>query len=527
MQNHLTEMMALIAMELPDNSANASEILHSRVRVLRDVRPPNMRSTLTAQYSTYNAEWLREHELVNNVSRAATFAASVLFVDNDRWDGVPFVLMSGKKLDEKLSYVRVLFKNARFCMRATERPCNWQKQLAFVIGGTNTKLPSMIAASRGLPLPMVKHGQWSVKNPEADIEVFGQSNREMVQLVPDKETEPYVELIRAVMDGARHFFVTTEALLASWKIWTPILDLAERHLPRQYVGRGNDDELLDFVVTSKGIFYRLREKDVRVTETPLHHHPTYASLPSEFRNSSLVSGSEATVVKVLVQQILRVCESKIEAGGIFHLALPGGSTPVPLFLELSSAPLPWELVHLWLVDERCVALSDERSNFNLLNRHLVNKVQIPYVNMHPILVDVADELCSVGPIRADSIYEYTVRRHLPHETFDFVVLGVGNDGHVASLFPHQLPLPGHLVAYTEAKEHPFKRVTLTYELISRADHIAVLLLGNAKHEIMTLISESDNESLYPVLAIKPKNGSLTWYVDHDALFGQETLGSSF
>lgn len=524
MQNHLTEMMALIAMELPDNSANVSEILRSKVRVLRDVRPPTVRSTLTAQYSTYNMEWLGEHELLNNVSRTATFAASVLFVDNDRWDGVPFVLMSGKKLHEKSSYMRILFKNARFCMRATERQCNWQKQLAFIIGGTNMRLPSMIAASRGLPLPTVKPG-WHVKSPETDDELFGQSNREMVQLVADKETEPYVELIGAVMDGVRRFFVTTEALLASWKIWTPILDLAERHLPRQYVGRGNDDELLDFVVTSKGISYRLRERGVGMTEVPLH--PIYASVPSEFRNSSLVSGSETTVVKMLVQQILRVCESKIEAGGVFHLALPGGSTPVPLFLQLSSAPLPWELVHVWLVDERCIALSDERSNFNLLNRHLLSKVQIPYTNIHPILVDVADELCSIGPIRTDIIYEYSVRRHLSHETFDFVVLGVGSDGHVASLFPRHLPLPGHLVAYTETEEHPFKRVTLTFELINRADHISVLILGNAKHEIMTLISESDDGSVYPVLAVKPKNGSLTWYIDHDALFGQETLGSSF
>lgn len=527
MQNHLTEMMALVAMDLPDKSGNISEILQSKVRVLHDMRPPNRHSTLTAQYSTYNMEWLKEQKLSNNVSRTATFAASVLFVDNDRWSGVPFVLMSGKKLDEKSSYVRILFKNARFCMRATEGSCNWQKQLVFLIGGTNLKLPSMIAVSRGLPAPTVKAG-WTAKTPKTDVELFGQNIREMVQLIPDKETEPYVELIGAAIDGARHLFVSTEMLLASWKIWTPALELAERQLPRQYMGQGKDAERLDFVVTSKGIFYQLNQKDVYTTETLLHDHSIYTNIPSEFRNSPLVTGDGASVVKTLVHEIIKICEEKIEAKGSFHLALPGGSTPISLLHELSLASLPWERVHLWFIDERCVTNSDDHSNFNLMQRHLLSKVQISYNNIHPILVDIADELCSEGPIRSDEIYERSIRRHLPSAVFDYIVLGVGNDGHIASLFPNQPPAPSdRLAIYAESEGHLFKRVTLTYNAINSAHHIAVLILGKAKHKMVSLISESDDGVLYPVVAVTPQNGSLMWYMGHEALFGEEATDASF
>jgi len=128
MQNHLTEMLALVAMDLPSNSGNISEILQSKVRVLRQVRLPNRLTTLTAQYTTYNMEWMKGDEIAN-VSNVPTFAASALFIDNDRWAGVPFLLMSGKKLDEKASYVRVRFRNSRACMRVTDETCVWRKQV--------------------------------------------------------------------------------------------------------------------------------------------------------------------------------------------------------------------------------------------------------------------------------------------------------------------------------------------------------------------------------------------------------------
>lgn len=522
MQNHLTEMMTLIAMDLPDNSGNISEILKSKVRVLQQVRPPNRRTTLTAQYSSYNMEWLKEQKLINNITKTATFGASVLFVENDRWSGVPFVLMSGKKLDEKSSYVRILFKNARFCMRATENACNWQKQVIFLIGGTNLKLPAMIAMSRGLPAPAVKSG-WSIKKAKTDVELLGQNLREMVQLVPDAESEPYIELVSAVMDGARHLFVSTDMLLASWKVWTPLLELAERQSPRQYMGQGKDAERLDFVVTSKGLYYQLDQHDVFTSETPVDHHPMYAETPSQFRNSKLVTGSEQSVVRALVQDIVRLSEAAVAEKGVFHLVVPGGSTPIPLFRLLSLAPLSWERIHLWLVDERCVPLSNDQSNFRLLERHLLSQAKIPHGNVHPVYVDAADELCSEGPVRSDDIYESLIRRYLASESFDLIVLGVGSDGHVASLFPGQTPAPDRLVTYTEAEGHLAKRVTLTFAAINRASHVSVIVLGNAKHELVTAIGDSNDDTTYPIVGVKPASGSLTWYIDHDALFGRSSV----
>ena len=115
-QNHLTELLALVAMDLPPDSGNISALLASKARVLRQLRPATEHSTLTAQYSTYNFEWMKD-DATKNVSTVPTFSATALFVDNPRWSGVPFVLVSGKKLDEKSSYARIRFKDARFCAR--------------------------------------------------------------------------------------------------------------------------------------------------------------------------------------------------------------------------------------------------------------------------------------------------------------------------------------------------------------------------------------------------------------------------
>ena len=298
MQNHLTELLALVAMELPESSGNISDILQSKLRLLRQVERANERTTVTGQYSTYNMEWLTEQNLPNNITTTPTYAASVLYINNNRWQGVPFVLMSGKKLDEKASYVRIKFKNSRFCIRWNDESCNWQKQLVFYIGG---KYPTMIAASRGLPAPKLKAG-WSAQKPANEFDMFGQVAFEMVQMFPDIEIEPYVELINGIIDGARHLFVSIDSLYASWDIWTPIIELSEKRRPRQYLGRGQDAERLDFVITSNGIYFQLDSQDEVThgtgpgTLTSDNQDIPQNATPSTFRNSTLISGDKTRVV---------------------------------------------------------------------------------------------------------------------------------------------------------------------------------------------------------------------------------------
>ena len=527
MQNHLTEMMALVAMELPDNSGNITDLLHSKVRVLRQVRPADRHSVVVGQYSTYNTEWMKEQDLTNNVSTTPTYAASVLFVDNSRWNDIPFVLMSGKKMDEKSSYVRVKFRNSRFCTRVSDDACNWQRQLVFRVASSDAKLPPMIAISRGLPTPKFKSGWKEVTSKSSMAALFGQNAKEMVHLIPEDNFDPYVELLEAVMIGSRHFFVPADNIHAAWEIWTPVLDLAATQRPRQYLGRNKDAERLDFVVSSRGI--RFQYDDKNIIQFGDDHGPEllpdFVQVPAYYRNATLVSGSEREVVSKLATEIRFLVESPELTKRNFHLALSGGQSPTSLFERLAEMSLPWQRIHLWLVDERCTELAGVESNFQTLQRHLLNHISIPYLNIHPIPVDASDEVCSLKPAvyRADVIYENALRRLIPELTFDFIVLGLGADGHTASLFPNQPVLRelDHLVVYSDATatSTPGRRTTLTFPVLNSAKNVAVLVLGSGKHDILKSIDQSTDVNLYPITGVKPNNGTLTWYIDYAALLG--------
>lgn len=101
------------------------------------LRPSKNESTkiITGQYSTYNAEWLAETKGSNQVTEVPTFAAAAFYVDNNRWRGVPFLMLSGKKLDKKSSFVRILFKDNHYCPADKTANCKGRRQLIFYIGG--------------------------------------------------------------------------------------------------------------------------------------------------------------------------------------------------------------------------------------------------------------------------------------------------------------------------------------------------------------------------------------------------------
>ena len=155
MQNHLTELLALVAMDLPGSRATINQILANKVAVLRSVNRLDESSVLIGQYHEYPAEAQIERKDTNYDTLTPTFAAGVLVVNTPRWRDVPFVVMSGKKLDEKASYVRVVFKpNNNVCIEANSTVCadsGEPKQLVFYIASGDVNKPVMIFASNSLP----------------------------------------------------------------------------------------------------------------------------------------------------------------------------------------------------------------------------------------------------------------------------------------------------------------------------------------------------------------------------------------
>ncbi|ESO05721.1 hypothetical protein HELRODRAFT_111140 [Helobdella robusta] len=243
MQNHLTELFMLTAMQLPSSGGvNISEIHELKYDLLKKVKLPKMDKILLGQYSTYNVEWLAENKETNKITDTPTFAATTFYVDSEMWRGVPFLFMSGKKLNEKTSYVRIVLKNRKFCLNHNAEFCKDDKQIVFYIGG---KFGEFIAVSKDLPLPSFRSG-WKKKTSTAFKDVFGQSTDEMHLFFPVEEVESYTELIKSIIKGARHMFVPSSILYQSWQVWSSLLEVSDSTRPRIYIGKDKDPERLDF-----------------------------------------------------------------------------------------------------------------------------------------------------------------------------------------------------------------------------------------------------------------------------------------
>lgn len=206
--------------------------------------------------------------------------------------------------------------------------------------------------------------------------------------------------------------------------------------------------------------------------------------------------------------------------GDFHLALSGGSTPEPLYERLMYDPnyrsLPWRRTHLWIVDERCVPFDEEQSNYRMIRETIVDHADIPLEQVHPI---------PATSDTADAEYEKELRealgwRERGQDRLDFVLLGMGRDGHTASLFPHTEPLheQERLVRLNFA-EHAtqHERVTLTFPAINTARFVAVLVVGRDKAAMIDRVASGEETAeTLPIKGIDPVNGELRWYLDAPA-----------
>lgn len=206
-----------------------------------------------------------------------------------------------------------------------------------------------------------------------------------------------------------------------------------------------------------------------------------------------------------------------------HLALSGGSSGQLLCRELSTPAIAhaiaWSRVHLWMVDERCVPEDDPRLNFALFRDQLAPRIPIPHENLHPMPVLVEN-----GAQR----YEQSLRDALAEDpsglaSLDAVVLGMGGDGHTASLFPGSPALHerDRLVVLNDGDRVtlPRPRMTLTYPALNRAKLVALMVTGAAKAPTLRQVAiQPDAREALPVTGIVPEPGTrLVWYLDRPAV----------
>jgi len=209
----------------------------------------------------------------------------------------------------------------------------------------------------------------------------------------------------------------------------------------------------------------------------------------------------------------------VAKNNILHIALSGGSTPKEVFKELAENfknKIDWSKVQFYWGDERCVPSDDEESNFRMANEHLFSKAEIPLGNIHRIKGENKPE---EEAARYAGLLEAKLPYHNMQPQFDLIILGIGDDGHTASIFPNQIDL-WNSKSYCEVAEHPEtgqKRVSLTGNIINNAKEVAFLVTGeNKAQKVSEIIDKKGNYNSYPAALVAPYTGRLNWFLDSEA-----------
>jgi len=211
-------------------------------------------------------------------------------------------------------------------------------------------------------------------------------------------------------------------------------------------------------------------------------------------------------------------QTAVENNQKFSVALSGGTTPERLYTLLVQKPwvdqVPWKYTHVFWGDERCVPTDDVRHNALMAHKLLLNHVPIPSFQIHPIQGDRAPNIIAEK-------YELLLRGFFnERETcFDFMLLGFGNDGHTASLFPNTPTLneKERWVVEVMVPTHEFHRITLTNPIIKRSRLTVFLVQGAEKASALKTIIEGPRDiANFPAQLIKPLKGELIWLVDKAA-----------
>ena len=219
------------------------------------------------------------------------------------------------------------------------------------------------------------------------------------------------------------------------------------------------------------------------------------------------------------KSLINILQETIRERGTAYVAISGGSTPKLLFDIICasfSKDVDWSNVHLFWVDERCVLPSHEESNYRMTKEHLLKFLPFDDKKIHRIkgecepaleVLRYAKEIAEIVP----------AKNGFP--VFDVILLGMGDDGHTASIFPNALHLleSPNITATAVQPQSGQMRITLTGRVINNAEHVMFLATGANKANVLDIILHNKpNAKLYPATHIVPASNNLDWYIDQEA-----------
>jgi 6-phosphogluconolactonase len=233
-----------------------------------------------------------------------------------------------------------------------------------------------------------------------------------------------------------------------------------------------------------------------------------------------VSPTPAAVARAAAQLFTSAAVSAVASRGLARIAISGGTTPKAMFQLLANAAepfvtqVPWDKLDLYWVDERCVPPDNVESNYRMTREALLSKVPLPAERVHRMEGELDPEVAAAR-------YESTIRNSFKLEgaetpTFDLVLLGMGDDGHTASLFPHTEALNelSHIVIANHVPQKDTWRITLTWPVITQGREVAFLIEGAGKAQVLhdVFLGPYQPET-FPSQIIRPSSGRLTLLLD--------------
>ncbi len=239
--------------------------------------------------------------------------------------------------------------------------------------------------------------------------------------------------------------------------------------------------------------------------------------PPEIR----VFPTPAVLVRECAERIVRAAMESAKSGEFFSLFLSGGSTPKALHQLLASdefrSQIDWSNVELYFGDERCVPPESELSNYRMANETLIDRVPIPPTNVYRMKGEL-------DPEQAAKEYGQLLKQKFQDGGPDVLLLGMGDDGHTASLFPGTTALSeSHHRCVANHVPHDYIpkgtnwRITLTYPFINRSKQVIVMVTGPSKAERLSEVLEGERDpTRLPIQGVVPETGKMTWLLDHDA-----------
>jgi 6-phosphogluconolactonase len=221
-------------------------------------------------------------------------------------------------------------------------------------------------------------------------------------------------------------------------------------------------------------------------------------------------------------QLLELSQAAVAERGVFTLALSGGSTPKKLYTLLAKDPafaaFPWAKTQLFFGDERHVPPDDEESNFRMVKESLLSSGLVPAANVHRVFAELASAAQAATEYEAEIGRDFTGDALLGgFPRFDVVLLGMGPDGHTASLFPGSAALEETTkwVAANWVEKFKTDRITFTFPVLNAARVVLLLVAGADKAPMIRQVL-GDARGTYPVERVQPRDGVKVWMLDHAA-----------